>query len=209
VLLERLEKHAQRMPADEHLLVERVIARRAAERDDARRDVLEAYRSDRYAQLLERLVTAARDPQFSTAEDAPSPDALASNDLASVVKRPWSHLRNAVDELGDAPADEALHNVRKRAKRCRYAAEAAAPIEGKSARTFAKAVAQLQDVLGEHQDAVVARQWLAKASADFPAREAYAAGMLAGIELEAAGAAERAFPAEWKAASAKRLRSWF
>ena len=50
--------------------------------------------------------------------------------------------------------------MRIRAKRCRYAAEAVAPAVGKRPERFAKAVAELQDVLGEHQDAVVAGQWL-------------------------------------------------
>ncbi len=208
VLLERLEAHARRMPDDEHLLVERVIARRAAERDDARADLLAAYRSPRYAELLDRLVAAAHEPHFASGPDATPPGTMAEEALPEVVRRPWGHLRRAVAALGDAPADEALHEVRKRAKRCRYAAEAAAPVVGKRARNFAKAVASVQDILGEHQDAVVARQWLAKTAADLAGREAYAAGMLSGIELEAAHRAEREFPAVWKAAAAKRLRSW-
>src|SRR5581483_6068124 len=106
------------------------------------------------------------------------------------------------------PPDEALHEVRKRAKRCRYAAEAVAPVAGKRAREFAKVVADVQDVLGEHQDAVVARAWLAKAAADAPAREAYSAGMLAGVEVAAADAAAGAFAGVWETASRKRLRAW-
>jgi CHAD domain-containing protein len=203
VMLERLQHHAQRLPDDERLLVERVIARRATERDDARAALLDAYRSSRYVELLERLVAAAQAPAFAAGVDAP-----AKATLPRVVRGPWQHLRKAVNELGDSPADEALHEVRKRAKRCRYAAEAVAPVVGKPARLFAKAVANVQEVLGEHQDAVVARQWLGKAAADLPAREAYAAGMLAGIELEAAATARARFPAAWKAASPKRLRSW-
>jgi CHAD domain-containing protein len=69
-------------------------------------------------------------------------------------------------------------------------------------------VAGVQEVLGEHQDAVVAREWLGKAAADAGAGEAYAAGMLAGVELAAAAAARAAFPAKWQAAAKKRLRSW-
>ena len=42
----------------------------------------------------------------------------------------------------------------------------------------------------------------------FPSREAYAAGMLAGVELEAANAAHREFPDAWSSAAKKRLRAW-
>jgi CHAD domain-containing protein len=203
VLVERLHAHARQLPDTEHLAVERVIARRTAERDDAHRALLDAYRSPRYVELLERLVMAAREPMFTEAASAP-----AEASLPQVVRGPWRHLRNAVDALDEHPPDEALHDVRKRAKRCRYAAEAVAPVIGKRARDFARAVAGVQEVLGEHQDAVVAREWLGKAAADAGAGEAYAAGMLAGVELAAAAAARAAFPAKWQAAAKKRLRSW-
>jgi CHAD domain-containing protein len=203
VLVERLHEHAARLPDTEHLAVERVISRRTAERDDAHRELLDAYRSARYVELLDRLVTAAREPMFTEAATASAEAALPD-----VVRKPWRHLRNAVGDLGDDPPDEALHDVRKRAKRCRYAAEAVAPVVGKRARDFAKAVAGVQEVLGEHQDAVVARAWLGKAAADASASEAYAAGMLAGVELAAAATSRDAFPAAWKAASKKSLRGW-
>ncbi len=203
VLVERLRAHARELPDEQHLVVERVIAKRAAERDDAHDALLESYRSSRYVELLDRLVQASHEPAVTEAASAPARDVAGD-----VVRGPWTHLRNAVDMLGDDPPDEALHDVRKRAKRCRYAAEAVAPVVGKAAREFARRVAEVQDVLGEHQDAVVARQWLAKAAADLTPHEAYSAGMLAGVELAAARAARAAFRGVWKAASKKQLRGW-
>jgi CHAD domain-containing protein len=203
VLVERLHGHAAQLPDEQHLVVERVIAKRAAERDDAHNELLESYRSSRYVELLDRLVQATREPALTEAASAPARDVVAD-----VVLGPWKHLRNAVDALGDDPPDEALHDVRKRAKRCRYAAEAVVPVAGKAAREFAKRVADVQEVLGEHQDAVVARAWLGKAAADLSAHEAYAAGMLAGVELAAANASRDEFPSAWKAAAKKSLRSW-
>jgi CHAD domain-containing protein len=203
VLLERLERHAAQLPDDDHLLVERVIAKRAAERDDARAELMRAYGSARYVELLERLVVAAREPAFTEAAFAPAIEVVPE-----VVRRPWRHLRAAVEALGDDPPDEALHATRIRAKRCRYAAEAVVPIVGNRARRFAKAIAEVQEVLGDHQDAVVAREWLGKAAGELAPRDAYAAGMLAGVEVAAAAAARDAFPGVWKAASKKRLRDW-
>ncbi len=63
---------------------------------------------------------------------------------------------------GDVP-DEQLHDLRIRAKRCRYAAEAAAAATGKNAAKFAREVAALQEVLGELHDAVVAEALAARA----------------------------------------------
>ena len=68
--------------------------------------------------------------------------------------------REAVRTLTPDASDEELHRVRSLAKRCRYAAEAAAPAIGRRGQDFAKAVARLQTVLGDHQDAVVAEGWL-------------------------------------------------
>jgi CHAD domain-containing protein len=203
VLVDRLHSHAQQLPDEQHLAVERVIAKRGAERDDAHTELLDAYRSSRYVELLERLVAATKQPVFTDAAAARARDVVGD-----AVRGPWKHLRNAVDELGDDPPDEALHDVRKRAKRCRYAAEAVAPIAGKPAREFAKRVADVQDVLGEHQDAVIARTWLGKAAADLSSHEAYAAGMLAGVELTAANVSRDEFPSVWKDAAKKQLRAW-
>ncbi|MDQ1519314.1 MAG: hypothetical protein QOI55_387, partial [Actinomycetota bacterium] len=203
VLVDRLRSHARRLPDEEHLVVERVISRRSAERDDAHTELLDAYRSSRYVELLDRLVDAIREPLFTEAAGG-----RAAEVLPEVVKGPWKHLRDAVDALGDAPPDESLHDVRKRAKRCRYAVEAVAPVVGKRAREFAGRVADVQEVLGEHQDAVIARTWLGKAAADLSPNEAYAAGMLAGVELGAASTSRDAFPAAWKSAAKKQLRTW-
>ena len=97
------------------------------------------------------------------------------------MRKPWKKLRAAVNDLGEDPPDEELHAVRIRAKRCRYAAEAVAPAVGKPAKQFAAAVEQVQEVLGEHQDAVVAGQWLRTHAADGGGRveRAFVAGELA------------------------------
>ena len=53
--------------------------------------------------------------------------------------------------------DRALHDVRKAAKRLRYAAEAATPVLGGGAEELAARAEAVQEVLGEHQDTVVSR----------------------------------------------------
>jgi CHAD domain-containing protein len=80
------------------------------------------------------------------------------------------------------------------------------PVFGKRAEAFAKAAAELQDVLGDHQDSVVAREWLREAAEG--GAEAFVAGELAAIEAQKAAEARAAWPKAWKALSRKRLRFW-
>ncbi|GAA3611989.1 CHAD domain-containing protein [Microlunatus ginsengisoli] len=61
---------------------------------------------------------------------------------------------------GDPEADHLAHAARKAGKRHRYAAELAEPLWGKKARKVVSHRKDLQDVLGNHQDAVVSEAFL-------------------------------------------------
>jgi CHAD domain-containing protein len=98
-----------------------------------------------------------------------------------------------------------LHRVRILAKRARYAAEAVLPVFGKRARAFARAMAAVQDVLGEHQDAVVAGEWL---RAHATGTGAFVAGELVAIERRAGEDARDEWPRVWASARRKKLRRW-
>jgi CHAD domain-containing protein len=115
-----------------------------------------------------------------------------------------------MEALGDDPLDVELHAARIRAKRVRYAAEAVAPAVSKGAKRFASAVADLQDVLGEHQDAVVAGQWLRShvPTGEGATAAAFVAGELAAWEDVAAQESREAWPAAWKRARRRSLRKW-
>ncbi|RVW10945.1 CHAD domain-containing protein [Prescottella agglutinans] len=65
----------------------------------------------------------------------------------------------ALDRDDGAAVGPALHRVRKRAKKLRYAAEAVAEVEPSAADIGAAAKA-LQTMLGDHQDGVLARDWI-------------------------------------------------
>lgn len=164
-------------------------------REGGRTRLLETLRSTRYVTLLNEAVGAAVDPGFSSASGAPGTEILGP-----MVRRSWRRLRRAVADLEDPPTDQALHAVRIQAKRCRYAAEAANPVLGKPAARLARRVARVQEVLGDHQDAVVAEGWLRKSAAKTRGRAAFGAGLLAGrMTLRQAAARER-FPAAWRRA---------
>lgn len=181
-----------------------LLDRLDAERDQARAVMLKGLRSARYDRLLDMLALAAAGPLFSTggARAATEPPREL---LPGLVRRPWRRLAAAANELGAEPSDQALHRVRILAKRCRYAAEAAAPALGRPARRFAAKVEALQDVLGDHQDAVVAEAWLRNAATP---EHALAVGELIALQRIERDRLRRAWPAAWAAASARKLRTW-
>ena len=203
VLLERLHRQASELPDRDARATAALLRRLTVQRDEARLALLAALRSERYVVLLDRLIAASEAVPVTEGDDKPALDALPE-----LVRRPWNHLKKAVDALDADPADDALHQVRIRAKRARYAAEAAAALIGKPARAFAKAVADLQTVLGDHQDAVVAEEWLRREGGRSRAAALVAGQLIARQQLEAAASRER-WPSMWKRASAKKLRAWF
>lgn len=204
VLIERLDGRIATLSAGDHEPGKHLLEGLGTQREQARTELLTAMRSDRYLALLERLLAAARAVPASV--DAANLDL----ELGDFVARPWKQLRRAVEALGDEPPDPALHAVRIRAKRCRYAAEAVAPAIGKPAKRFAVAVAALQDVLGEHQDAVVAEYWVRAhaAQSDRRVQPAFVAGELAALEHIAARDSRAAWPDAWKRARRRSLRRW-
>jgi CHAD domain-containing protein len=107
------------------------------------------------------------------------------------------------------PADEQLHAVRILAKHTRYAAEAAAGVIGKPATAFAKQMAAVQTVLGDHQDACVMEGWLRAAGAKTRStREAILIGQLIGLQRAEAGAHRAAWLDVWARASDPAWRGW-
>lgn len=127
-----------------------------------RRSVI-AMRSKRYFRLLDALdALVGTTPEGSTSEDSPAD--VTVDAAYKKVKKAAKKAKKAADD--DAPErDEALHKIRKRAKRLRYTA--AATGESKVADR-AKAV---QSLLGDHQDSVVSRGHLSE-----QAQAAHAAG---------------------------------
>ncbi|HEX4559788.1 MAG TPA: CYTH and CHAD domain-containing protein [Mycobacterium sp.] len=88
-------------------------------------------------------------------------------------------------ETGD---DEMLHRARKAAKRARYAAELCKPVDKKAKRTV-KYYKNIQSLLGDHQDTVVATEALrrmAVAAGTTPDENGFTFGMLYAREQQIA-----------------------
>lgn len=203
VLLDLLQHQVGGLAPGDHAVGERLLGRLVDRRQEQRAELLDAMRSERYAELLERLVAAANAPALRPEADGPATDVLPA-----LVQKPWKKLRRDVRALDDVPPDEDLHQVRIRAKRTRYAAEAVTPALGPDARRFAKAVAKLQEVLGDHQDAVVAATWLRDAARSTDDLEAvFVAGVLTGMIRSIEHRTRDAWPKAWKRVRKTRLHS--
>jgi len=201
VLLERLRERAKGLPEHDHRAAASLLAILEKEISDLRKKLMADLDSERYVELLERLVGAALNP--ATLPDA---DLAGVGTLPLLATGPWKRLRSAIRQLPDHPTDPELHRIRILAKRARYAAEAVAPVAGVAAAAFAKAAARLQTVLGEHQDSVTAQAWLRGARVS--GRRAFAAGELIAMEHVAAADARAKWPKVWNNLNRKSLRSW-
>lgn len=123
--------------------------------------------------------------------------------MAARVAADRDRLKQAVEAVDDArdgaPADAALHEVRKSAKRLRYAAEAAASIHGKRARRLARAAEHIQQVLGDHQDSLVTRELLRDlgARAHVEGANGFSYGRLHAIEEQRGADSQAQFLLAW------------
>ena len=203
VLAARLRGEAAELPAADAAMGGKIAALVEGRVDAARGGLLKVLDSDRYLDLVEQLVEFAGAPPLTAEAEQP-----AREMLPALAGKPWKKLRRAVTEMPDpmAAGDDQLHRVRILAKRARYAAEAAAPIAGKEASRFARAVASVQTVLGEHQDSVGAAAFLRTVAG--AARRAFVAGQMHEIERGAQLRARRDFAGIWDAARDRRLRTW-
>jgi CHAD domain-containing protein len=204
VLIERFEKTG----ADIRSSLQPLFAELTTRRESAREELLQLLRSERYGRLLDELVEAATEPVFS--DDAAGECGTV---LPPLVEARWRKLSRPARGLSkDSPAEE-FHDVRKKAKRARYAAEAVAPALGdrtKDAERFSKAVSKVQDVLGEHQDGIVAIQTIEDVLAGTrrTPRFAYAAGRLVERQIRAIDDNRASFFQIWDDVDKRRHRRW-
>jgi inorganic triphosphatase YgiF len=205
VLIERLHADAKGLEPDLQLLFDALEERRR----QARESLLGALRTARYVELLDRLVEAAESPILTPAADAPAAEALPP-----LVRRSWTKLSEKAKKLQANSPDEDYHRVRVLAKRARYGAEAIALAlgkgRGKRAEQFADRAADLQDVLGEVQDSVVARRTIREVAGNHRRSGAFnvAAGRLIERELQAGRRRRKRFPGAWKRLDRKKHLSW-
>jgi CHAD domain-containing protein len=128
----------------------------ATRRAAAARTATAALDGDRYLALLDAVDALLADPPLTDAAAGPAGTVLPDL-IGKAVRRTRKAYRAAQAQPPGAGRDEHLHEMRKAAKRLRYAAEVAAPALGRPVKKLVSDVKGVQELLGEHQDSVVAR----------------------------------------------------
>ena len=128
----------------------------------ARAAVLDAIDAPPYLQLLRDL-----DELLDSATPARRAARSASTELPDLIDKSWRRLRDLADAaLGDPENAPAAAEVRSAALHLRYATEATVSALGDNAVMFAAALEEIQEVLGEHGDAVLAQTLLVEIAGD-------------------------------------------
>ncbi|MGW0661585.1 CHAD domain-containing protein [Streptodolium elevatio] len=159
----------------------------------------------RYYRLLDNLAAMAADPPLRARADHD-----ARPELRRTLRREQRRLADRVAAARSAPVgpegDAALHAARKAAKRARYAGETAQAF-APAAKRFAKRTKDVQRLLGEHQDAVVARSAVRRMAVEARAAgaDSFAYGLLYAAEDRAAADSAARLPKAWKRAKAGKL----
>ena len=191
ILSRRLDKQIADLPPEQvRGPVEAEVAKTLdAEREGALLRLNEAMRTRRYQHLVQLLRGWRAAPPLTDA---------AAEDGATAIKYVEKAERKAEKRLRKADDIEELHRARKAFKRARYAGELAEPADGQM-KSVARQAEEMQTLLGEHQDATVAAEFLAKMSADgeITAGSAFTYGILMANELNRAANIRRSLNSQF------------
>jgi CHAD domain-containing protein len=175
----------------------------------ARTALIDALDSDRYLALLNDLDQALRGPLPAGKAHRPAADVLTA-----AVRQARRRVRRRARRAGRAPAGHArescLHETRKAAKDARYTAEAASLAGRKADRRVARRMKKLQSALGDHHDAVVARDTVREigVQAHLAGENAFTFGLLHERCQRAALLVEEQVRAEWTAEFGPAYGRW-
>ncbi|WP_316519845.1 CHAD domain-containing protein [Kitasatospora brasiliensis] len=203
VLAQRLAAEARELPDEcEPQRVAAALERWGeAEYREVWPEVVAALDDPRRRALGEALATLLADPPLrrrAARKALPELSRIAAREQRRTAER----VRTA---LAATPEDRslALHEARKAAKRARYAGETAAPVAGARADRYAARMKAVQEVLGEHQDAVVAAATLATHAPT--GGEPFGYGALYARQLATQETARHRLPAIWRRAAKRKL----
>ncbi|MFM9614869.1 CYTH and CHAD domain-containing protein [Streptomyces niveiscabiei] len=201
VLTERIAAGLDKLPR--HLVAGPVRTRvrtwSHARRGGSRRRLIAVLDGKRYLTLLDKLDALVAEPPLA-AKASGAPEKV----IAAAVRKDFAKVAALVEDALAQPSsgperDLALHEARKKAKRTRYSAEAAEPALGAPATAMVKAAKSLQNLLGDHQDSVMAREALREIAAQAHAagENAFTYGLLYGREERRSAADEAELPGLW------------
>lgn len=195
VMIDRLHVEATELGEPDAGALESLIGQLDAQRTAGRSSLVDELDDPGYQALLANLDRAAANPPVS--------DPWA--DLHELAAGQWRRLDKAHRTLhrtfGDDPPDDPLHELRIFGKRARYSAELLQ--DRGRVDEFLAALADLQEVLGNHQDARVLEDRLRELVAESrDPHAAIAAGRVIQRCVERRTAARQAYPDAWRRAAA-------
>ncbi len=192
----------------------------------AHAEVVSTLDGPRYLDLLDALAWLCRQPvegpPWTPRAVRPAPGELARamrstwrrvRRLAEAAERAGQDERAGGDEAGGgdtAQVEAALHEVRKAAKRARYAAESLVEVFGAPSRRFAARMTRIQDTLGANQDSVVTRAVLAELAelAERAGESTFTYGRLHALEQRRGAHTAAAFTRQLARASRASATDW-
>jgi len=209
VLMERLGAELGALPQE--LVLGPVAARLrvwdVVDSTEAHQRSLDALNSTRYVALLDSLAGLLERPPLR-AKAGRNGGKVMTKAVLKEYGRLADHMTTALELSPGPDRDLALHEARKAAKTVRYAAEVARPALGRPAKDLGRRVKAVQQVLGDHQDSVVARGVLRDlaVAAQTAGEAGFTWGLLYGTEQARAHTRERELPSVWEPASAPGVR---
>jgi CHAD domain-containing protein len=199
VQIEYFRNEAKGLKPQDRRPIERFVASLEEGRQTFQQLLNDEMKSAAYLGFLSKLELAAHEP------------VIVEHDLtlANIAARQFKNLCKTMRRLPEHPSNEELHRVRIKAKRARYAAELAEPWLGKRAARFAKSAKSLQDLLGIHQDAVLAEKYGRDLVAQVPGeRAAFVSGLLVARAQQRREDVRNRFPGVWRRVKKRGKKAW-
>jgi CHAD domain-containing protein len=165
---------------------------------------------ERGRQALEKELDGERYLKLLDAVDALVDSATGEDDPLRRARRALAKADGLLDRARTDGVDAELHEARKSYKRARYAVEVFETSADKPAARLTKSLTALQDVLGDHQDSVVAREILKDLAGEAHAagENGFAYGILHARQEQVGWNTLGDLPAAVEASRKRKLRSW-
>lgn len=183
----------------------------------ARAEAVDTLDSARYTALLRRLddlvdeIAAAgpgRETRPRPRKKAAAPELTQS--VEAVAKKVATRVARIPDAPDTAERDERMHRARKGAKRLRYAIEVITPLHPKRGARALERFDAFQDLLGEFQDSVVAREHLLALVSEqsHSAESSFGLGILHQLETEIGNRQAELVEEAWRKTYKAARRLW-
>ena len=207
---ENLERQTGKMPPEDVGCLQQYRRHLADQWRRARRQLLTSLESVRYRQLIERF-TAFLERGPSQAAARITRDVTVGVAAVQFVDEQLKKVLNRGRRLTVESTSEQYHDLRIQGKRLRYLFEFFAPVYGEALAPFIRRLKQLQELLGEVQDAHVATTQLRQYADQVPVRVKsrrllISLGQLISVQLAGAATRREEFHQAWREFDEQGLR---